>query len=200
MRSKHGPKIVISASAIGIYKSLDIASNETAERDNSFLSDVVTEWEGALNVDALKEKGVRVVVCRLGVVLSKDGGMLKRLLLPFKLGVGGRVGNGNQHLSWVSIRDVVGFMLFAMGNHSVEGVYNVVSPDVVKQIKFAKTLSSLLNRPCLFPLPAFLVTFIMGEMGNELLLKDVRIASDKVVKTGYTFACKSLKEALEVEL
>jgi uncharacterized protein len=200
IRSKNGPKILISASAIGIYKSIGAVSNETSEHDNTFLSGVVSDWERALNIDALKEKGVRVVVCRLGVVLSKDGGMLKRLLLPFKLGVGGRVGSGNQHLSWISIRDVIAFMIYAIGNNSVGGVYNVVSPDIVKQIDFAKTLSSLLKRPCLFPLPAFLVKIIMGEMGNELLLKDVRISSEKLKKTGFLFSCKSLKNGLEVEL
>jgi len=197
---KNPPSVFLSASAVGFYGdtgtvAVDEDSPAPAE---GFLPILACEWEGAVS-EAFKKKS-RVCVMRLGVVLSKEGGALKKMLLPFKLGLGGRVGDGKQYFSWVSIEDVVGAFLFCLDTASVEGPVNVVSPNPVTNSEFTKALGNVLKRPTIIPLPAFVVKVVLGEMGENLLLASTRVKPTKLLAAGYTFRHKKVDEALQAEL
>ena len=139
---------------------------------------------------------MRVVNLRIGVVLARDGGALKPMLLPFRLGLGGRIGSGRQWWSWVALDDVIGAMMFALQKEELQGAVNVVAPSPVRSAEFVSALGKVLHRPTIFPLPEFVIRTVMGEMGQELLLTSARAMPEKLLGAGYEFRQADLDGAL----
>jgi len=195
-KAKYQPKILISGSAIGFYGNRgDEELSEKSKKGTGFLSDVCFQWEDATSLAS--QSGIRVVNTRFGMVLSSKGGALKKMLLPFKIGVGGIFGNGNQYISWITINDVVGIINHIIKNESLQGPINVVSPNPVTNYMFTKILGEKLNRPTLFPLPAFLAKILLGEMAEELVLSSIKVLPRKLQKSGYVFKNTTLESAFK---
>jgi uncharacterized protein (TIGR01777 family) len=189
------PMVLVSASAVGYYGDRgDEVLDEESSAGSLFLSQVAKAWEDA--TEAAASNGIRVVNLRIGFVLSKDGGGLATMLLPFKLGIGGRVGSGRQYLSWIAIDDLVGAISHAILADSLRGPVNAVAPHPVTNREFTDTLGSVLWRPTIFPLPAFAARMVMGEMADELLLASARINPTRLLASGYKFRFPELKGAL----
>lgn len=189
------PKLFISASAIGYYGNRDHQRlEESSPAGEGFLADVCQKWEEA--TQPAPEKGIRVVNLRIGVVLSHTGGVLGKMLVPFKLGLGGVVGAGDQYLSWIAIDDLVGIVLHIISNETVAGPVNAVSPNPVTNREFTKTLGKVLSRPTILPLPAFAAKFIMGEMAEETVLSSAFVVPKKLEETEYSFLYPDLESAL----
>lgn len=192
------PSVLVSASAVGFYGSRgDEILDETVAPGNDFLSEVCQAWEAASQ--AAKPLGVRVVNPRLGVVLGEGGGALSKMLLPFKLGIGGRLGDGNQWMPWVHVDDVVRLMLHAVKHAEIEGPMNVVSPEPVINRDFTRILAAALHRPAIFPAPAFGLKLILGEFA-DVLLGSQRVVPGVAERTGYTFHYGDLASALHAIL
>lgn len=192
---KKPPKLFISASAIGYYGDRgDKELTEQSDSGNGFLEDVSIEWENAAN--AASKLGIRVVNLRIGVVLSKDGGALAKMLPVFKFGLGGVVGSGNQYWSWVSINDIKRITEFIINNANISGPVNAVSPNPVTCREFTKTLSGVLNRPAALPVPSFFVRLVFGEMGEHALLASTRVVPKKLLDSGYSFYNPDLESTL----
>ena len=190
------PKTLISASAIGYYGDRgDELLTETSPPGLDFLADVCVEWEEATN--HARDKGIRVVNTRFGIILDKDGGALAKMLPPFRMGIGGRVGDGKQWMSWIALADVIGALQFALANESLSGPVNFVAPSPVTNAEFTKTLGRVLSRPTLFPIPAFGVRLAFGEMADALLLTSQRVEPSVLSKAGYKFNYPQLESALE---
>ncbi len=195
-RIERKPKVFISGSAIGFYGDRgDEVMTEASQAGDTFLAGVCKEWEAESR--RAEDMGVRTVLLRTGIVLSKNGGALAAMLTPFKLGVGGVVGSGKQWMSWVSLDDVVGIVNFALENESLRGAVNVTSPDPVTNEEFTRSLGSVLYRPTIIPLPEFAVNLVFGEMGDALLLDSTRVVPKRLLDAGYKFKYSSLKSALE---
>jgi len=194
-RSKRPPKVVVSASAVGYYGNRgDEELNEESTSGSDFLSDVARQWEAAL-APATKA-GIRTVMLRIGFILSPRGGGLARMLPPFRMGVGGKVGSGRQWMSWVSLADVVGAIQHALATESLRGPVNAVAPNPVTNAEFTRTLGRVLRRPTLFPLPGFAVRLAFGEMGKTLLLSSQRVQPVKLQASGFQFRHPELEGAL----
>lgn len=195
-RLEKKPKVFIAGSAIGFYGDrADDEMTETSSAGDTFLAKVCKEWEAESR--RAEDMGIRTVLLRTGIVLSKDGGALATMLTPFKLGVGGVVGSGKQWMSWVSLDDVVAIINFALENESLRGAVNLVSPNPVTNEEFTKTLGSVLYRPTFLPLPEFAVNLVFGEMGDALLLASTRVIPKRLVDAGYEFKYVALKAAIE---
>ena len=189
------PKTFVSVSAIGFYGDRgDVILNEADLKGNGFLSDVCKVWEE--EILKAKEVGVRTVAYRLGMVLGHDGGALNKILPPFKLGLGGKLGSGSQWMSWIHINDLVNMLVHAIENSSIDGIYNAVSPNAVRNKEFTKTLGSILKRPTIFPVPKFVLKFGLGEL-SELLLGSQRVNAKKIIDTGFKFKYPHIGEALK---
>ncbi|HZP23376.1 MAG TPA: TIGR01777 family oxidoreductase [Terriglobales bacterium] len=198
-RRSEQPKAFISASGIGYYGHRgDELLTEKSAAGTGFLAELSRQWEAA-SVPA-SEAGVRVVCLRIGVVLDRHGGALKQLLLPFRLGLGGRIGTGKQYWSWVSLEDVVGVVLLALRDESLRGPLNVVAPSPARNAEFVHALGSVLHRPTMFPFPEFAVRALLGEMGQELLLTSARVIPKKLQDHGYNFAHRDVENALRAAL
>lgn len=189
------PKVFISASATGYYgaRSDDIVSEGSAPGDD-FLADVCREWEAATEMAA--KKNIRVVNARFGIILSASGGALKKMLPPFRLGVGGRLGSGRQIMSWIALDDVVAGLYHILNTVDLRGAVNFVSPQSLTNWDFTKALGAVLKRPTVFSVPAFVIKTIFGEMGEALLLNGVNVEPKKLLESGYTFHFPEIKEAL----
>jgi uncharacterized protein (TIGR01777 family) len=193
---KNKPKTLISSSGVGYYGDRgDEVMNERGGVGDTFLAEVCRDWEAEAR--KAENYGVRVVLTRNGVVLSKDGGALATMMTPFSFGLGGVVGSGKQWLSWLSLDDMVGITNFILENESIEGAVNVVSPNPVTNEEFTKTLGEVIHRPTFLPLPKFAVDLMMGEMGDALLLDSARAVPKKLEDAGYEFKYPVLKPALE---
>ena len=193
------PATLISASAIGYYGNRgDELLTEESSPGQGFLADVSQQWEAATS--PASEAGVRVVNLRIGVVLAREGGALPAMLLPFRLGLGGRVGSGQQYWSWISLEDVVGVILFALQRDSLHGPVNVVSPEPARNGDFVHALGEQLHRPTILPLPAVAVRTLFGEMGDAALLGSTRVEPAELKAAGYQFLHPHLKDALRAEL
>ena len=189
------PKTFLCASAIGYYGNRgDEMLTEGSASGDGFLAKVCAEWEEATALAT--EKGIRVVNARFGVILDTNGGALKKMLPPFRMGVGGRIGSGKQWMSWIARGDVVGGMQFALANDSIRGPVNFVAPAPVTNAEFTKTLGKVLSRPTIFPIPAFAIKLLFGEMGEALLLGSQRVAPERLVAEGYKFSYPQLERAL----
>lgn len=193
------PSLLLAASAMGYYgdHGSDVVDEDSLPGDD-FLANVCMAWEEATRPAA--NAGIRVINMRFGLILSGQGGPLKKMELPFKLGLGGVLGSGNQYMSWVSIHDVVGVMRFAMETPALEGPVNVVSPNPVTNRTFTKTLGRILGRPTILPAPAFALRLALGEMADELLLASIRVEPRKLLDKGYPFRRPTLEGALRQEL
>jgi len=180
------PRVLVSASAIGYYGNRgEEMLNESSAPGNDFLSGIAKEWEAeAEKAGAL---GIRVVRARFGVILAKEGGALPKMALPFRFGVGGRIGTGQQWMSWITLRDVVAIVRLALEGGTVQGPRNVVSPQPVENAEFTKALASALGRPTLFPAPAFALRLALGDMADALLLSSQRVMPAQLEKLGYKF-------------
>jgi uncharacterized protein (TIGR01777 family) len=189
------PRVLVAASASGYYGDRgDVVLREESGSGSSFLSQVCQEWEGATKPAA--QSGIRVVNLRIGFVLSPAGGGLGKMLRAFKMGTGGRIGSGEQYLSWIAIDDLVQIILFAMTTEALSGPVNAVAPNPVTNFVFTKTLGQVLGRPTIFPMPAFAVRLAFGEMGKELLLASTRLEPARLLKAGYRFRFPELEPAL----
>lgn len=193
---ERGPKTLICASAVGYYG--DTGSqwvDEGSASGEGFLAEVCRAWEGAC--EPARGAGVRVVNARFGVITSSDGGALDKMMLPFKMGVGGPMGSGEQYMSWVALDDVVGALCWLLLESKIEGPVNVVSPNPVPNAAFAKALGHAMNRPAVVPTPGFALKVALGsEMAEEMLLKGQRVRPKRLEEGGYRFEHPELEEAL----
>ncbi|MGI9628688.1 MAG: TIGR01777 family oxidoreductase [Longimicrobiales bacterium] len=193
------PKVLVSSSAIGFYGDRGNEQlTETSSRGKGFLSDLCSEWEE----EALKAKrsGIRVVLMRTGVALSPAGGALGTMLLPFKLGVGGRLGSGRQYVSWIDHDDLVALYFHALVTPSVRGPVNGTAPLSVPNSTFTTTLGRVLSRPTFIPVPALAVKGMFGEMGKALLLEGARVLPEAAQQSGFEFFHEGLEDSLRFQL
>jgi len=194
-RLAHPPKVLVSASAIGFYGERgEEILREDDKPGKGFLPEVCVAWEEATR--AASEKGIRVVTPRIGIVLSTAGGALAQMLFPFRIGVGGKIGNGHQFMSWITLDDLVGVIYHTIRTDSLAGPLNAVAPRPVTNLEFTKTLGRVLARPAVFPLPSFAARLLLGEMADELLLASTRVEPAKLFASGYQFRHSELEAAL----
>jgi uncharacterized protein (TIGR01777 family) len=196
VKAPQRPGRFLCASAVGYYGTRgDEILDEQSSSGNQFASELAREWEAATQPAAAA--GIRTVHLRFGAALSKNGGALGKMLLPFKLGLGGKTGDGRQWMPWIAIADVVGAILWILNHEALSGPVNLVSPNPVPNAEFAKTLAAVLTRPAFFSIPAFAVKLAFGEMGEEILLGSQRVEPAKLLASGYIFQQPELRRALE---
>ena len=192
----HPPRVLLTASALGFYGDRsDTLLTEASAPGNGFLAEVCVEWEAATELAAAA--GIRVAPLRFGFVLSRQGGGLPRLLKIFRLGLGGRLGNGRQYMSWISLTDAVRAIQFTLSKEQLSGPMNVVAPQPVTNREFTKTLGRVLSRPAFWPVPAWALVSILGEMGQEVLLNSARVDPSKLTQAGFTYQHPVIENALQ---
>ena len=190
------PRVLLSASAIGYYGDRgDEILREESPVGSGFLADTSRAWEEA--TEPANRAGIRVVHLRIGVVLAKQGGALDKMLLPFKLGLGGRIGSGRQWWSWIHIADIVGAVLHILKTDSLRGPVNLVAPIPVTNSESTRMFAQALHRPAFFPMPAFAARLALGEMADAALLASQRVEPAKLAASGYTFRFPELQGALK---
>ncbi len=191
------PRVIVSASGVGYYgdRALPIV-DESAPAGEGFLASVCQEWEAAL--EPASHRGIRTVSLRIGVVVSRNGGLVARLRVPFQLGLGGRVGRGTQGMSWIQLEDLIEVIRFALDHSELHGAVNAVAPNPVTQFEFARALARALHRPCAVPMPAWIVRVLCGEMGRELLLGGQWVVSSRLSAYGFRFSCERIEDALRL--
>lgn len=195
MAMKQPPKVFINASAVGYYGSRgDTMLTEESPNGTGFLAHVCEEWENAAK--PLELKNVRLISTRFGIILSGKGGALAKMLIPFKLGLGGVIGSGQQYMSWITLDEVLGIIYHVLRTESLNGPVNVVSPHPVTNDTFTKTLGKVLSRPTWMRLPVALVRLVFGEMADEMLLSSQRVSCKKLSDSGYQFCMPELEMAL----
>jgi uncharacterized protein (TIGR01777 family) len=189
------PSVLVSASAIGYYgdRGEEVLA-ESSPAGNDFLSRLSGEWEAAAM--GAEKLGIRTVITRFGIILSKRGGALPQMLTPFKLGVGGKLGSGKQWMSWVALEDVVGAIRDAIATPSWRGPVNVVAPNPARNADFTRVLARVLHRPALFAAPAFGLRLMLGEMADALLLSSQRVVPQKLLDSRFSFRYAELEAAL----
>jgi uncharacterized protein len=192
------PKVLVSASAIGIYGNRGDAtlteSSSTLDAPPDFLTEVGREWEAA--TEPARAAGIRTVLTRFGIVLSPAGGALGRMLPPFRLGVGGPLGSGRQYMSWIAIDDLLGAVHHALMTDAVAGPLNLTAPNPVTAAAFASTLGRVLERPAALPVPAVALKLAFGEMADVALLSSARVVPARLLESGYVFRYPELEGAL----
>lgn len=191
------PDVFISGSALGYYglRDNDNEIDELGTTDNSFSSQICQQWEAeAKQIETL---GIRSCYLRTGIVLGKNGGALAKMLPPFKMALGGPIGDGKQWMSWIHIDDIVGIIRYAIDNETIQNTINGTAPNAVINKDFSKTLAKVLRRPAIFPMPAFVVKILFGQMGEELLLAGQRVVPKKMLDAGYSFKYPHLEGALK---
>lgn len=189
------PQVFISASAVGYYGDRgDQILREDSPPGEGFAPQLCREWEAAS--DPAAKAGIRTVQLRIGMVLSARGGALARMLPPFRLGLGGNLGNGRQWLSWVTAEDVAGIVVHAIRTESLKGPVNTVAPQCVSNAEFTRTLARVLSRRSVFPLPAFAARLAFGQMADEILLSSQRVEPARLQAAGYRFQDPDLEPAL----
>jgi uncharacterized protein (TIGR01777 family) len=189
------PTTLISASAIGYYGDRgDEVLTEQSRVGSGFLSDVCVEWENATT--SASSAGIRVVLARFGIILDKKGGALAKMLPPFRMGIGGRIGDGKQWMSWIALDDVIGGLQFVAENERISGPVNFVAPTPVTNGEFTKTLGRVLSRPTFFPVPAFGARLAFGEMADALLLSSQRVNPARLNTENYSFHFPTLEPLL----
>jgi hypothetical protein len=189
------PRTIVAASAIGFYGNRgDETLTEQSAPGSGFLPEVCVEWEAEAARGA--EFGARVASLRFGIILAAHGGALAKMVPPFKLGVGGRMGNGRQWMSWVTLAEVVNIVEFALANSQLSGPVNAVSPNPVRNSEFTAVLAKTLHRPALFPAPTFALRLALGEMADALLLSSQRVNPSKLASASYRFQQPDLAAAL----
>ena len=189
------PKTFLCASAIGFYGDRgDEILVENSAPGNSFLSKVCQDWERA--TEQVVKNGIRIVNLRFGLILSNKGGALDKMLFPFRLGLGGKIGSGRQYMSWIALDDVIQVIQHALSTDILQGPINVVAPNPVTNLEFTKTLGRVLYRPTIFSMPAFAARLAFGEMADELFLASTRVQPLQLLKSHYSFNHPELEEAI----
>src|ERR1022692_858527 len=195
-RAEEKPKVFVCGSAIGYYGNRgDEILREESAPGTGFIAQVCQEWEAA-TMPAV-QADIRTAHLRTGIVLSPKGGALGAMLLPFKLGLGGRTGDGGQWMSWIDVQDMVGAIHHILKNDLMQGAVNMVAPRPVTNAEFARTLAGVLSRPAFFPMPAFVAKLAFGEMGEELLLGSQKVEPGKLISSGYPFRYRELRQSLQ---
>ena len=195
-QAKNKPEVFLSASAIGYYGSRgDEVLTEESSPGAGFAADLARDWEAASV--AASDAGIRTVQMRTGIVMGTAGGALPKMLPAFKMGVGGRLGDGRQWMSWVDVRDVVGAIHHLLRSDLLHGPVNLVSPKPVTNMEFTKALGNVLSRPTIFPMPAFAARLAFGQMADELLLASQRVEPVKLISSGYPFRFGKLQDCLK---
>ena len=194
--SNHKPSLFISSSATGFYGDrLDSILDEQSSSGSGFLPEVCVEWEQS--TQPAEQAGVRTVHIRTGIVLSKKGGALKKMLPPFQMGGGGILGSGNQYMSWISLEDEIRAISFIIHNSNIVGPVNLTAPNPVNNKEFTKVLGKVLKRPTIVPLPGFAAKLIFGEMADAILLTGNRVLPNKLIEAGFKFNHETLEIALK---
>ena len=190
-----GPKALVSASAIGYYGNRgDEVLTEESKPGGDFLARLAQEWEAeAVKAEAL---GMRVARLRFGIILAKHGGALPQMMRPFRFGVGGRIGSGQQWMSWITLQDTIAVIRKVLENRAVNGAVNVVAPQPVRNADFARELGRAMHRPAILPTPAFALKFALGEMAEALLVASQRVAPSRLEQLGHRFLLRDLSSAL----
>jgi hypothetical protein len=195
IRLPQPPKVLVTASAIGFYGDRGAQTlTEEFEAGSGFLPDVCRDWEAA--TEAASRVGIRVVSLRFGMILSPAGGALRKMLPPFRLGMGGQIGTGEQFTSWIALDDAIGAVHHALCEDALRGPVNAVAPNPVSNADFTRTLARVLRRPALVPLPAFAARLLFGEMADALLLAGARVVPTRLQASGYRFRFPDLESAL----
>lgn len=193
------PKAFLCASAIGYYGHRpEEILNETSESGNNFVAKIAKDWERA--TERLKDTETRLINLRFGMILSADGGALKDMLLPFKLGLGGRIGHGQQHYSWIAISDAVRAIEFLIIKTNSSGIYNLTAPESVTNRTFTSTLAKTLKRPAFIPMPELMARLVFGEVADELLLADANVKPQRLIDAGFEFEYPQLDSAFQALL
>jgi len=189
------PRVMVCASAVGIYgnRGHELLTEQSAP-GTGFLASVALAWEGAAQPAA--RAGIRIVNVRIGMVLSRRGGALAKMLPPFRLGLGGVIGNGQQHWSWIALEDVCGAIVHAMTAEVLHGPVNAVAPHPVTNREFTRMLGRVLVRPTICPLPVCAARLMFGEMADELLLASTRVEPSRLLAADYRFQFPHLEDAL----
>ena len=194
--SEHKPSLFISSSATGYYGDRkDKEINENSEPGTGFLPEVCVEWENSTK--SAENAGIRTVHIRTGIVLSKEGGALKKMLPPFLFGAGGILGDGKQFMSWISIKDEINAILFIINNQTITGAVNLTAPNPVNNYEFTKILGKVIKRPTIAPLPGFIARIMFGEMADAILLTGNKVYPKKLIDAGFSFEHSTLDKALE---
>ncbi len=197
LRSKTPPKLFISGSAIGYYGTSEVEifdENSQPTNQNLFSQKLCFEWER----EAQKaDKKTRIILLRTGVVLGAKGGIIKKMLLPFKWFLGGKIGSGKQSISWIHIDDAVATILHLVNHQDASGAFNLTSPQPASNLQFSQNLAKAIGRPCLFTIPALSMKIIYGEMAEELLLNGQKVYPKALLNSGYRFKFTELKSAIE---
>jgi len=193
---KKPPKTFISASAIGYYGNRgDELLDEDSDKGSGFFPDLAEQWE---NISKQAEKlNIRVVNIRIGLVLSKDGGALSKMLTPFKLGLGGKIADGKMYWSWIALDDILASIEFILRNDNIKGAVNLVSTNPLKNNEFTHILGNVINRPTFLPVPKLFIEYLLGDMGREALLASTRVVPKKLLDNGYKFKYTELKKTLK---
>lgn len=194
LKLKTPPAVFITASGSGYYPLGGELHDESSLAGDHFLSEVCQQWEAASA--PLTAAGIRTIQARIGAVLSPSGGALAKLLPLFQLGLGGKIGSGDQRMAWIGLDDVIDILHRALYEDSWEGPINLVAPEIVTNSDFTKTLATVLKRPAFFPVPTFFIEAIFGDMGRETILADVAVAPEKLTALGYQFRHPQLQSAL----
>ncbi|MDQ4123763.1 MAG: TIGR01777 family oxidoreductase [Acidobacteriota bacterium] len=190
------PRAFVSASAIGYYGDRkDEILNENSPQGKDFLAGVGVEWEAEAQKAA--DLGARVIRLRIGIVLSTEGGALKEMLTPFKMGVGGPVGNGRQFVSWIHLKDLIRVIEFVLENENLNGAVNATAPNPVRNAEFAEKLGSALHRPSVVPVPGFALRLMFGELADALLLSSARVVPEKLLANNFKFEFEQIEDALQ---
>jgi uncharacterized protein (TIGR01777 family) len=189
------PTVFVCASAIGYYgdRGSELLTEESSP-GNDFLANVCKDWEAA--TEPVKKKGIRLVNTRFGIILDRDGGALAKMLPPFRMGIGGRIGDGKQWMSWIALADVVGALEQVIENQTLSGPVNFVAPNPVTNATFTSTLGKILRRPTFLPVPAFGARLAFGEMADALLLSSQRVEPRRLKETAFQFKYVNLNDAL----
>ena len=194
------PRVLLSGSAMGYYGAHrgDELLDEESASGSDYLAQTARDWEQATS--AATEAGIRVVVSRTGLVLGADGGALVRMLPPFRLGVGGRLGSGKQWMSWIALDDAVRALRFLMESADLRGPVNLAAPTPVRNVEFTETLARVLGRPAVLPVPSFALELLFGSMADNTLLASQRMVPKRLAGAGFEFRHPRLEDALRFEL
>ena len=197
-KARQKPSVMISGSAVGYYGSNgESGLGETTDNHDDFARQLCKQWEEA--AESVKEHGVRLCILRTGLVIGRDGGFVKRMLLPFKLGLGGRLGSGQQWMSWIHKEDLISIIETLLNTSELEGNFNATSPQPVTNAEFTACLANNLHRPAIFPVPAIVLKLLLGEMSG-LLLGGQKVLPDRLIEQEFSFQYKSLDSALKAIL
>lgn len=198
-QTKNKPTVFINTSAIGIYgnRGADLI-NEESSSGKGFLADVCRAWEGEAN--KAQRQNLRVAIARFGVVLDPKGGALNKMLLPFKMGAGGILGDGRQYMSWIGMHDLVRAIEYILETDSLKGPINMTAPNPATNQDFTSALGHVLHRPTIFPAPAFVLNIVLGQMAQEMLLEGNRVMPDQLTSKGFKFDYPNLENALKHEI